>query len=249
MERIRTRTLNHLQKQELTQLAKRCQAHEPLALSAPLEDGLEYVLAMDGGQLAGFAFLFFPEETICECSAFVDPGRRRQGVFRQLLDDVLDLVDDREKQTGSQIDFCFLIDERTPSAMAVMKALEAEYWYSEYTMVRPLSQEDADYRCGLQICRQEDGLYAAVLDGAAAGTCAILPGESGYYLYAFQIREDLRGQGYGRDFLLGMLALLAADRSAPRQVSLQVSGLNGAARSLYKKTGFRDAESLSYYLY
>ena len=86
-------------------------------------------------------------------------------------------------------------------------------------------------------------------DGAAAGTCAILPGESGYYLYAFQIREDLRGQGYGRDFLLGMLALLAADRSAPRQVSLQVSGLNGAARSLYKKTGFRDAEALSYYLY
>ena len=49
--------------------------------------------------------------------------------------------------------------------------------------------------------------------------------------------------------LLGMLALLAADRSAPRQVSLQVSGLNGAARSLYKKTGFRDAEALSYYLY
>ena len=55
-----------------------------------------------------------------------------------------------------------------------------------------------------------------------------------------------RGKGYGKEFLLGMLRLLS---DMGTRVVIQVSGQNYIARNLYKKTGFRTTESLSYYLY
>jgi ribosomal protein S18 acetylase RimI-like enzyme len=44
-----------------------------------------------------------------------------------------------------------------------------------------------------------------------------------------------------------LFALLAA--AGIKKVILQVSGDNAAALALYKKTGFRITETLSYYLY
>ena len=68
-----------------------------------------------------------------------------------------------------------------------------------------------------------------------------------YYLYGFEIREDLRGQGYGKRFLNQVLLDLA--KHAPLPLRLQVSGENLPALSLYKKTGFQITETLSGYLY
>lgn len=248
MNLIHINALNELQKKETSALAEACKAKEPLALSAPSEDGLDYFLLYEKDQsgLLGFAFLFFPQETACECAVFVHPDHRRRGYCLRILDSVLEYVEEYEKKNQLAVDFCFLTDEKTPSAMAVMENLEAEYWYSEYKMVRPLKEKDRVYTPQLQIQQDESGLYTAVLNDTIIGTCSILPSGQEFYLYAFQIKEEYQGQGYGKDFLSGMLAILAAEGGT---VSLQVSGQNYIARNLYKKTGFKTTESLSYYIY
>lgn len=245
---IHIASLTEEQKKELHTLVSLCKEREPLSLSAPFEEGLDYFLLYqeESDRLLGFAFLFFPQETACECSVFIHPDYRKQGLCTSLLNDVLDYVEKYEKEKGCQVDFCFLVDPATPSAKAVMETFEAEYWYSEYKMVRTLTEKDRLYAPSLSIRETDSGIYTASLDGLIIGSCAVLPSGKEFYLYAFRINESHQGQGYGKDFLLGMLALLS---SAGNQVSVQVSGQNYIARNLYKKTGFRTADTLSYYLY
>lgn len=245
---IHTTSLTRQQKEDLHALTLLCKDAEPLALSEPTEDGLDYFLLYQehSSLLLGFAFLFFSQETSCECAVFIRPDYRRQGLCSQLLNHVLNYVEQYEKQNSCQADFCFLVDPATPSALAVMNALEAEYWYSEYKMVRRLSKEDSFYVPSVYITKTEPDIYTATLMNEIIGTCAVLSSGKEFYLYAFQVREVWQGKGHGKDFLLGMLALLA---STGDQVSVQVSGQNYIARNLYKKTGFQTTESLSYYLY
>ncbi len=252
MNLIHTTKPTDLQKKHMTDLVNACKAAEPLALSAPVEDDLGYdilLLYEEDQTLAAMSFLFFPQEGPCECCAFVDPQKRRRGYFSLLLDKTLDLVDDYEKTQKTPVDFCFLADENTPSAVAALSSIGAEYWYSEHKMERPLTQNDQNFRLSsltIEKDSQDPRLYCALLKGQIIGTCAVLPSDSQLYLYAFQIREAYQGQGLGKEFLLGMFCLLShmGDR-----VTIQVSGQNYIARNLYKKTGFQTTESLSYYLY
>ncbi len=249
MDLICTKKPDPDQRRDMEQLVDACKEAEPLALSAPLEDDLGYdiFLLYDRERLCAMAFLFFSSDTACECCAFVHPEHRRKGYFSRLLDPVLELVDTREKTLGQSVDFCFLADEQTPSAMKTLKAMGAEYWYSEYRMIRPLTERDQNpLSCPLTVRMEEEHLYTALLGDRIAGTCAVLPDGPGVYLYAFQIREDLRGQGYGKQFLAAMLSVLSRTST---QVTLQVSGQNYIARNLYKKAGFQTAESLAYYIY
>lgn len=279
MSLIHTTALTDSQKEAVRALADACRKAEPITLSAPSEDGLDYYLVYENtpetSELIAFSFLFFvPQEDAepdsvytCEYTAFVRPGHRRQGHFTKMLNAALETADNFEREHSCQVDFCFLTDEKSPAASAVLEAIGAEYWYSEYKMVRELRKSDADFAANVQI-RQADipagdisgtGLYTASLNGEIIGTCALLPSGRETYLYAFQIREPYQSQGNGKDFLKGMLALIAktacrddgADGSfgTPASVSVQVSGLNYIARNLYKKTGFRETESLSYYIY
>lgn len=248
MNLIHVTSLTVQQKADIISLTDACKKKESLALSAPSEDGLDYFLLYnkENSSLLAFGFLFFPQEDSCECAVFVHPDHRRTGLCSMLLDDILRFTEQYERQKHCQLDFCFLVDEHTPSAMAVMKALEAEYWYSEHKMVRERKESDPSYTPTVRIAEAEPGLYTASLQDEIIGTCAILPSGNELYLYAFQIKEEYQGQGWGKDFLLGMLALLSAKGSV---VSLQVSGQNYIARNLYKKAGFRTVESLAYYIY
>lgn len=240
------------QKKDMTNLVNACKAREPLSLSAPIEDDLGYEILLlyeESGLLAAMSFLFFPEHGPVECCVFVDPQKRRRGHFSFLLDKTLDLVEAYEKNQDAAVDFCFLADERTPSAMAALRSIGAEYWYSEYKMERPLTPKDKNFSLSsLSIEKdfKDPNLYCAIFKGQIIGTCAILPSEGDIYLYAFQIREAFQGRGFGKEFLQGMLGLLA---DMGKRVTIQVSGQNYIARNLYKKTGFLTTESLSYYLY
>lgn len=249
MKIIHTTKPTAVQKKDMETLVQSCKHHEPMSLSAPLEEDIAYdiFLLYEKEALSAMAFLFFPEDQRCECCAFVDPPKRRRGFFRALLDPILDLVDAYESKLGASVDFCFLADEQTPSAKAALAALGAEYWYSEHTMERPLTAKDREYRPEpLVIERVQDCLYAAKLDGKAIGSCAVIPSGPRIYLYSFQIQEAYRGQGCATRFLLGMCSLLSHMGDS---LSIQVSGQNYIARNLYKKTGFQTTESLSYYLY
>ncbi len=78
------------------------------------------------------------------------------------------------------------------------------------------------------------------------GTCRLIfYGPSCFYLYHVQIRSDLRGRGWGRALLDALFQQLPAGS----RLTLQVSSLNEPALALYKKTGFRITETLSYYIF
>ena len=59
----------------------------------------------------------------CECTRILPHQLLETGVFTKLLNMALDGADAYEKKRKTQVDFCFLIDENTPSAMAVMELL------------------------------------------------------------------------------------------------------------------------------
>lgn len=57
------------------------------------------------------------------------------------------------------------------------------------------------------------------------------------FIYDFNIREDLRGNGYGRTTLEKVEELIR--QMGIGKVSLNVFGYNHAARALYEKMGYQ----------
>ncbi len=251
---VHTSVLNEEQKKEIQALAAACALEEPVTLSAPLEDGLEYFLGYEDGKLISMVFLFFPEDSVCECGAYTLPEKRRLGYFSELLDEALAFVETYEAKLGVVVDFCFLTDGNSPAAAAVLDTIGAEYWYSEYSMSLdlPVPAGSGDLlgkfsdSNDLYIVEAETNLYTLVLNDRTLGACMILPNGDSVYFYGFEIKRAYRGKGYGQSFLEVMIRLLSSDY---RQITLQVSSLNTAAVALYKKTGFRITDTLSYYLY
>ena len=79
----------------------------------------------------------------------------------------------------------------------------------------------------------------------AVGTCRLLPsGPSSFYLYHVEIRRELRSKGWGQ----ALLEALFEELPKGSLLTLQVSSLNTPALALYKKTGFRITETLSYFI-
>ncbi len=228
MNLIHTTALSDAQKKEAILLGNACKEAEPLNLSVPTEDDLDYVLAVSDGpkpSLMGLGFLLFverpgEEDVVCEFTAFVHPKHRRKGVFTAMLNQALDLLEVYEKNHHCTAEFCILTDEQTPSAKKTLAAIEAEYWYSEHKMVRKCRESDARYEPRVRIIQAEENLYTASLEDEVIGTCAVLPAGSETYLYAFQVKEEFRGQGLGEDFLLCMLAIMAQIGDS---LSMQVS--------------------------
>ena len=99
----------------------------------------------------------------------------------------------------------------------------------------------------LTVTEAMEGEQAILVFSDAHGSLNISLYGTHYYLYGFEIREGQRGQGLGTSLLIKVLSFLAEREPLP--VTLQVSGSNGPALSLYKKTGFRITETLSRYLY
>ena len=90
----------------------------------------------------------------------------------------------------------------------------------------------------------------AALCGSIVGSCHLQPTnatDNGIYLYGLEIIPEKRGRGLGTEFLKALFPLLR--EMGFHRLSLQVSGHNTAALALYKKTGFRITQTLSYFLY
>lgn len=102
----------------------------------------------------------------------------------------------------------------------------------------PLTDASSPSRlCGSCQTSPVSGSADAVSSGSASCVC----------LHHVEVLPQYRRQGCGTALMELLLARLARDGF--RRVILQISGDNEAALSLYKKTGFRITETLSYYLY
>ena len=84
-------------------------------------------------------------------------------------------------------------------------------------------------------------------DSLPAGACRIAVHGTGAYLYGLELLPQHRQKGLGTWFLYHIMSMLAGQGC--QCLRLQVSGTNAPALGLYRKTGFRITETLSYFLY
>lgn len=262
--------LSPAMKENLDELLCSCREREPVTLKFPQEEDVFYVLLSADGMLCTAAAFYKEEEGVFSCTAFTRPEYRRQGFFSAALKKGLELLPE-------ETDLLFYTDEKSPDALGTLKALEAERISTEYMMeLSPneffanLGNSDADRNrpsgnpgTDNSACTLTDGpvpghpgltVMAVSEDGSdvlsfldAYGSVRILPCPSHYYLYGFEIKEAFRGMGHGQALLKSVLSALFSHKKLP--VTLQVSGQNLPALSLYKKTGFRITETLSCFLY
>jgi GNAT superfamily N-acetyltransferase len=222
-------------------LAARCREHDKIRLSYPADDGeADYHCLLWGEDasdpdhtrslLSAFAVIAYDEETT-ECSAFTDPDYRRCGYFSELLDLVLEQY---EEST-----LIFPVSGSCADTIAVLEAMDARLDLTEHTM--ELDLDDA-------YLAEHKLPYNSSCDSEPFGHYDITSvSDHCVCLHHVEVDEAQRGKGHATRMLEKLFARLAAD--GIKKVILQVSGDNAAALALYKKTGFRITETLSYYLY
>ena len=269
MNLVTTLSLSQKQREEIHMLTDLCRRQDGSLLSCP-EDGDEFWLLYEGGclckgstlcqesSLQAFFTVYKTEDSCWECYAFTRPKARNQGYFSLLLD----VVVEKSREAGEP-DLCFVTDNCCKDTPGVLKHLGAEFWYEEYMMDcclkgdgedcrKPLSCEDSHIRI---LWKDKEPDYELVFflpdqkgaPMAPAGTCRLSIQGDNACLYSLEILPALRGMGVGTRFVSNLLFLLK-ERGC-RRLRLQVSGSNEPALRLYKKTGFRITETLSYYLY
>jgi len=88
-------------------------------------------------------------------------------------------------------------------------------------------------------------LYVGWLEGRATGMVRLHQGASSVFLYSFLVHPDLRGRGYGRQILMGVLDTLIAED--PPHIMIEVDTDNAVALALYRSCGFREVATYQYY--
>lgn len=232
---------------KISELMAACARHEPITADYPETDVLRhYLLFEDTRALIGvLAAIPSPDDDrSLECLAYIRPDMRRRGCFTYLLDACI--------QDYPDLDVIFPVSHNSRDALAAMEALDADCLSTEFLMERPIDPRDADLppllNQGLALTTSDDTTWIlTAADGTTIGRCRISDSGSCCCLHDVEICEDSRGKGYAAD----MMSLLCSQLSARgiKSVFLHVSGGNYAALALYKKTGFRITETMSYYLY
>lgn len=234
-------------KDRVRALVDLCCKTDALSLSLPLDDADLYTLWEADGRLLSAAAFTCVDQDVYECSAFTAPDMRNRGLFSDLLDEASGIL---PEESG----FLFCTDNHCPDTAMTLSALGAEHLSDEFMMELSLK----DYISSHPACPLPQFLPIRVTEASedgiltlhyadTRGSVRISIFDSHYYLYGFEINKADRRKGLGTAFLSYVLHDLALRHPMP--VTLQVSGDNSAALSLYKKTGFRITETLSCYLY
>ena len=260
MKKIRTKILSAAQARAFEELAGLCRVHDGISLSCPLDADRFYLLAEetpDGGLLLISAAAVFEEDGLWECYGFTRPDSRRRGYFSSLLP----LLEKEAAAMEPEPDLCFVADPSGKDALKALAALGAQPWYEEHAMewraeksgaVRPVPP--AGELPSLELAGAPDSADSRRLNfiartpgGQAVGSFSLYLTPPSACLFEVEIAEPLRRRGLG-EAMLRKLQSLTPDLGL-NSLTLQVSGKNLPALGLYEKTGFRIAETLSYYLY
>lgn len=245
---------------KLKELACSCIAYEGLGLSCPLDGDRFYLLQDERGGLLS-AIAVYREEDFWECYAFTRPGQRRKGYFTRLLR--LAQADSRRFPGCGGL--LFLSDHKSSDAGGALRAMGARLFRREHAMAmggEALGDKTPSQGGGLPFRDKERSLSLSVsvldegpdcvqfkvsawLGQEPAGSCCLCRMGDTACLYCFEILPSLRGQGLGSLFLRALLS--KAPDLGIASLILQVSADNAPAMSLYKKTGFRITETLSYW--
>lgn len=219
------------------------------------------------GRAVGTLTIFSPAPDAGEITAFVQPGHRRQGVFRALLSASAEALG--RSGYGRVLLVCSG-DGAEGQAVAAHWGLaldHAEYfmvWKGPLPDAAPLElgpaaeadvpalveltmdafQDDRDQalqfvQTGLPLCR------VARRDGQIVAAANVQEGEV-LSIYGVAVPAALRGQGLGKALMAALLQSLSAGHP-DRQITLEVDSLNARALALYQSCGFVTARREDYY--
>ncbi len=260
MQIIKTDRLTVQQEKEIGHLLDECRSLHPLRISFPFKDGSVFFLAYEECAssvpvLVCALALIMPEtdgfDETAECLAFTHPSFRKKGYFSAVFD-----------EAGAEFEETSLlipVDGQDPAVVPVLETIGAEYDSCEYRMELCLScpcpQKGLVPSGRLLVCRSVENLDSTVSysfslaadESHPIAACRTASFGANVCLFAFLVEEDFRGRGLGEEALLSVIEILRSRGNAV--LFLHVSGDNDAAVNLYKKTGFRITETLSYYLY
>lgn len=258
-----THILSSSEKETLLQLTDQCRRAENLTLSFPVDADDFWIMSdEDGNTCACFAACKI-DGGLWECYAFTQPDRRGRGYFSLLLEQVCHY----SQNQGDPV-LAFVTDERCPQALAVLEHMEANFSHREYIMSFPLSScsetREPVRNMKLKFEKSEldtngegaEGVQYIVTASSGNGgedsdlpliTCRLILQGSKIYLFSLETLPQYRRRGIAYGFLIRLIGELA--KSSCDTLCLHVSGANEGALKLYKKTGFRITEALSYYLY
>jgi ribosomal protein S18 acetylase RimI-like enzyme len=235
----------------------------------------DYFLAYSDEDLVGYAALDRGNPT--EVCGVVHPNWRRQGIGRALLDAmvsecrksyadrILLICEDASpggqammERIGADHSFSELrmvlanYQRRPPVApqMIVRHATRADIEAIALLISRAFDDGIASARARLDesIDAPSTQYYLAELDGSPIGCLNIFrDGDGSAGIYGFSVRPDLRGKGYGRQFMTTVIDDVL--QSAPSRITLEVLTRNAPAVGLYRSVGFAEETVYGYFIY
>ena len=268
----KTRTLTRRQTEEISHLLSFCHGFdgtEAGGISFPLEDEDSFYFLFYSGEnstvsagtmaLSGVLALSGIGEGTFECTAFVLPEARRRGIARALFDCAQEYLKKSNPKRPLVIDLIF--DEASGKKESVARALGADFLSRELHMKLSLKEisktlsscaffEEARNREGYRILRSRTSKnqYLLYFRDQKIGSYSLWEGGQSLWLYEFRIYEKHRGKGHGSGVFPGILKEIQKEYGEKKEaVSLQVTGDNLPAVSIYKKYGFSVESALAYY--
>lgn len=277
MNIIHTHTLSLRETEALAGLTNQCREADGLTLSFPTDGNDYWILEDECGNTAAYFAAYAIDEGLWECYAFTRPDYRGKKCFSKLLDlacdysqrngdPVLSFVTDGRclqalqilehlKATYSHSEYMMCLSLSSPvedqGAMDKMvlnfrrEPDNCQEEYGEEELITVLGWPDG--------WSQSSSIFPGIGDTwdsslkPPAVTCRIVAQGNKVYLFSLETRPEYRRQGMARRFIARLVQVL--EHAAYDTLFLQVSDTNEAALSLYRKTGFRITETLSYYLY
>ena len=255
MKIVKTHTLTQQQKIEIQSLTKACQDRWNMSLSFPFEDGTSFYLLYENFLVSTLA-LIMPERApktaaadefgTAECIAFTLPSEQNKGYFTALLEAAEEEIQD--------INLLFTTDESNEGALKTLCALDAELNGRELRMeLSPAFADRSALTPRLTITSVRDEANASLAFHLTSSPHTEIGKSNAAFfqksacLYGFEIEEEYRNQGFGKEALLLFIDYIKSQGCS--LLYLHVSDDNVPALRLYEKTGFRVTETLSYYLY
>lgn len=276
------KSLNEIQKEEIQAFIDQCSRFDHTCQEVYLGSEFQaypdmhcFYLEREEEKLTGFLYLYADQKTTAEVSAWVDPQKRRQGIFTRLLGAALQemkkfsyqkLLFKTEKAfsgaekilekypvTLSHQEFHMLADPQAEAAekeipgFSIREAKEEELGTLAEIMEAAFAEEDFEAKEHVKATYRAETalLFTALYREEPVGCVAVDTSGKCNYLYALCIDPKAQGKGYGRKMLCQVIKKLRS--CSTKQISLDVDEENQTALPLYESCGFRQASQLVYY--
>lgn len=264
------------EKLQISLIMEQCRSLHGLTLSFPFEDGDLFLIYKYENQVVSAMAFCEMEENVYECMAITAPSFRQKGCFTRLFEKAETLFPDGEfsfvtdgscpaakmaiESLGGQFWYdehfmCLnLRDFQPPLSQNIVKNKTIP---SLSFQVNILDQANLEFYAYIMPLHSDFNASSDFQNHRKqAASCRLSLLNNQVYFYALEVLRPFRRQGIGQALLNHVLFLLSTQNSealpalflSRDSVSLQVSGDNAPALALYKKTGFRVTETLSYYI-